>query len=515
MPGGMSHQDPARAHSGFVGGRHRWALAVVAASPALLMLADRAPWTWLGPFLGRFHALVLHFPIALLLLAVLLEGLQIIGRGRWRFPVPLVLFLGTFGAVAAMALGWLLRRADAIEGDLVERHMQSGMALAALAVATLAVRLLPAAESRPVVRGTFRVLLLATGVALLRTSHDGGSLTHGEDYLAEYAPWYEPVPIAFDFPTGQPVAQWDVYAHVVVPILQARCYECHSDRKVKGELVLDDWSGLERGGKSGPLLVAGRPEESLLLQRMELPPEHDEHMPPRRRPQATPEEQALLRKWIALGAPAEGRLAEIGLDNRLLTVAGNLPGLLGTRQAATLDKALKDIDPVAVAKLRAGTASAVEQLQEQFPHVLAYESRQSAELQLNATMTGRSFGDDELAALAPLLEHIVWADLSRTAVTDRSAPVLGSMKNLRLLRLGGTEVGDVTVQALGTLERLESLNLFGTRVSPAALPVLARMPTLQRLYLAQTGISANVTLPDALQGKIHLMTLVPADAAAR
>jgi len=272
-----------------------------------MIFADRARWEWLPFFLGRFHPTVLHFPIALLLLAALLEMLQIASCGRWRFPVAAILFLGSLSAVTAMALGWLLMEADAVTGVLAERHRQGGIVVAILAVAALFVRLIPAGETRRVGQWSYRALLLATCIMLLRASHDGGTLTHGEDYLTEYAPWRKPAPpVALAFPTDKPIVQWDVYAHVVTPILQTRCYECHAAKNAKGGLVLDSWVGLQRGGKNGAVLVAGQPEKSPLLERMNLPPEQKEHMPPRRKPQPTPEEMALLRRWIALGAPGQG-----------------------------------------------------------------------------------------------------------------------------------------------------------------------------------------------------------------
>jgi hypothetical protein len=57
---------------------------------------------------------------------------------------------------------------------------------------------------------------------------------------------------------------------------------------------------------------------------------------------------------------------------------------------------------------------------------------------------GEKFEDDDLAALVPLSKHIVVADFSRTAITDRSAPIIGGMKRLRILRLMHTRIGDGT-----------------------------------------------------------------------
>src|SRR5258708_7700217 len=113
------------------------ALSALAAAPALLMLTERTPWGWLAPFLGRFHTVVLHFPVALLILAALLEVIRAASPGARRIPMPIVMFFASASAVTAMALGWLLMRADAVKGPLVDRHMQGGIALAILSVVTL------------------------------------------------------------------------------------------------------------------------------------------------------------------------------------------------------------------------------------------------------------------------------------------------------------------------------------------------------------------------------------------
>src|SRR5687768_1973503 len=54
----------------------------------------------------------------------------------------------------------------------------------------------------------------------------------------------------------------------VRPVLVQRCYECHSAsaKKLKGGLLLDSKEGWRKGGDSGPALVPGEPEKSLLIQ---------------------------------------------------------------------------------------------------------------------------------------------------------------------------------------------------------------------------------------------------------
>jgi uncharacterized membrane protein len=475
------------------------------------MLTERTPWGWLAPFLGRFHTVVLHFPVALLLLAALLEIVRTADPGARRFHLSLVMFLGSVSAVTAMALGWLLMRADAVKGPLVHRHMQGGIAVAILSVLTLFTCLLvEAGAGRRVVLWTYRGLLMATCALLLRTAHDGGTITHGEDFLDEHAPWHKAKPRqAFQFPVNKPLAQWDIYAHVVAPILQTRCYECHGARNVKGGLELESWAAIQRGGKDGPVLSAGDPEKSLLYQRINLPLEHQEHMPPRRRAQPSPEEMALIRRWIALGAPEKGTLAAVHLDSRLLSVVGQLPGLLSLGEVPAENGDSGEIDPAAVARLRAGLTVAVARLQAKYPNIITYESRQSADLCLNAAPLGRKFGDEDLAGLAPLHDRVVWADLSGTAVTDRSALGIGAMKSLRVLKLANTSVTDLFVPALAPLKKLESLNIYDTSVTPAAMSGFERLHAIRSIYVAATKIPADTPCPEFIRGKLIFANAVP------
>lgn len=85
------------------------------------------------------------------------------------------------------------------------------------------------------------------------------------------------------------------------PLLSQHCYSCHSqDAKVlHGELLLDSSAGLQRGGESGPLIVSGNPEESLLIQAVRY--QDGLEMPPKGKlPEA---KVADLIAWVKRGAP--------------------------------------------------------------------------------------------------------------------------------------------------------------------------------------------------------------------
>ena len=88
----------------------------------------------------------------------------------------------------------------------------------------------------------------------------------------------------------------------IAPVLTRRCYECHSHEsgKAKGGLVLDSRAGWAKGGGSGPAIVPGQIDQSLLITAVRHTNDALQ-MPPKRKLPA--EEIAALEKWVAMGAP--------------------------------------------------------------------------------------------------------------------------------------------------------------------------------------------------------------------
>src|SRR5438270_7086673 len=85
----------------------------------------------------------------------------------------------------------------------------------------------------------------------------------------------------------------------VLPILRARCWKCHSDGAPKGSLDLRTKAAMLRGGDTGPALVPGAAGKSALVKRIEAG-----EMPPEGEARLAPEQIAVLKAWIAAGAPA-------------------------------------------------------------------------------------------------------------------------------------------------------------------------------------------------------------------
>jgi hypothetical protein len=242
-----------------------------------------------------------------------------------------------------------------------------------------------------------------------------------------------------------------------------------------------------RGGKIGPVIQVGNIQRSDLFRRITLPASHDDFMPKGKQP-LTADQVKAIELWIGAGAS----------DTLAVNAIKNAPS--GSPVAAEVK--FEEIDPAAVARLRSAIAPAVAQLQTQFPNTLDYDSRGSADLRFNASILGSKFGDRDLEAFAPIAEHIIAADLSRTAVTDHSAAAIGAMKRLRVLRLMDTRLTDVALLRLQTLNQLESLDVYGTPITAAVLPTIAKLPKLSHFYAGQTGIQPDKSVPENLVGKL-------------
>lgn len=104
--------------------------------------------------------------------------------------------------------------------------------------------------------------------------------------------------------SGSDSAAMTITEQQIVPLMLLRCTPCHGGRRKEADLDLRTKAGMLRGGKSGPAVVSGKPEESRLVQRV-----HAEEMPPRRQlvsVSVKPMEAHELRRiedWIAAGMP--------------------------------------------------------------------------------------------------------------------------------------------------------------------------------------------------------------------
>jgi uncharacterized membrane protein len=478
-------QQPLRLRLGLL------ALALILLLSALFVFLppdgiERASW---AQFVGRFHLLTVHFPIALILIVPVLEWA---GRNP-RFPylrssVDFLLALAMFSSLAAAMLGWCLARSGAYSGRLVTQHMWGGVSVAAACWLCWMVR---GYFRGPRLDFVYALALVATVGLVSWTGYRGGQLSQGENHLTEHMPHALRKLIGLA-PRSEVILRSNpayFYGAHVEPIFIKHCYDCHGSDKQKGRLRLDTYDALMKGGKHGPVIKAGNAKGSEVLRRVTLSSSDDDAMPPQGKRPLTANEIKVLELWVAAGASST-------------LAADGIKGAPTNEGPVVAEVTFPEIDPAAVTQLRAPLAAEVAQLKQRFPDLLDYESRGSANLVVDASALGARIGDDDLALLKPVSEQIVIADLSGTAITDRSSPLLAGMKRARVLRLTNTRITDATVLALTGLDQLQSLDLYGTAVTPACLKVMQSLPKLRHLYAGATKISADAAVSEDMKSKL-------------
>jgi uncharacterized membrane protein len=441
-------------------------------------------------FIGRFHPLTVHFPIALILLVPVLE---IFGRHEsfsyLRLSSGFVLRLATIAGIFAAFLGWSLARTGGYSGAVVTQHMWGGITFTGISWLCW---VLQRRRDEPNATKYYVIALIVCVLVVSWTGYRGGQISEGEEHLTEYMPSLLRHALGIqDKASLLQASRESFYSLHVQPIFTERCVTCHGPNKQKSGLRLDSYGWLMRGGKHGTVIKAGSSQGSDLFRRITLSPGQDDFMPKEKKQPLSLNQVKLIELWIGAGA------------------SGNLP-LNAIKQvpagssiaAAPVEVSFPEINSADVAKAREEIASAVAQLQTKFPNILNYESRDSADLALNASLMGMKFGDTDLRAFAPVAHRITVADFSRTAITDRSAAGITAMMRLRVLRLSQTKISDATLKALHGLDQLQSLNVYGTGVTSGALPVLEKFPKLEHVYAGQTAISSDVSIPRGLTGKL-------------
>ncbi len=313
-------------------------LAVTVAASAPLALADTV--TGLVPehvehVAGRFHIMLVHFPIALILVAGFFGIMSAIRRSEQVSPVAFhCLWTGALGALVAAGTGWLFAHHDppsaSVESDLFW-HRWVGVATAATSLLAVLFYLLRRRSSAPALVKGSRLFFVLAVILAGGAGHLGGDLAYGEGWI--FAPLEaahrandatsDPAPVVaapddepvieepVDEGTGDvatPVALID-YATQIEPIFEATCIRCHGARRQKGQLRLDQGAEIFAVEPKWWVVQPGDADDSLLVQLIELPRDDLDVMPPEE-PLLTADQIALIRAWVDQGAPIDGVVHE-------------------------------------------------------------------------------------------------------------------------------------------------------------------------------------------------------------
>ena len=441
---------------------------------------------------GRLHPLIVHFPVGLLLLALLFRFLarnpvRAISLGN---SADLIWDLGAVSAIAVALSGTALSLEGGFAPELIYWHKRLGISVAVTSTGAALLRRLPARQGGSRAWTTLHHLLLAvTTISLVAAGHLGGTMVHGAGYWSAYLPaslgrLVDPFAPEFDPEKGsQDLHQMRIFPDLVRPLLDSRCVSCHGPARQQAGLRLDSHEALLRGGNHGTILEAGQPDASDLLRRVAAPLTEKDHMPPAGHATLNVGETELLRWWIREGASPD----------LLVVAAETLPSSVDTLLNQRFGYREEPVTGIYALDVPDANPGSIQEAQK-----AGFSVRRLSEelhfLQIDAVRLGRVCDDERLQVLRPLARQVAWLNLNGTRIGDAGLELIGTMPHLTRLNLSRTETDDAGVARLKGLQYLESLNLYGTQVGDGGLNHLLTMPALHTLYLWQTR-----TTPDGVE----------------
>lgn len=463
---------------------------------------------FLTEFFGRLHPLLVHLPIGILLFAFALILFQRFQKVEVEVAISFALLLGSISAVFASAAGWFLAQSGEYDADLVFQHQWMGIGTAIFSFAAYFIKRIR------------DILTTITVCALMVTGHFGGNLTHGEDYLfpkKKSAPLQmiptldstqqkvskvSPTELAItnqkssvqiqpNTEKAEKVKTSFIFRDAVLPILEKKCFSCHSATKKKGGLRLDTEEFILLGGKNGAILTAGNPENSTLYLSMLLPEDDDNHMPPKGKPQLTPQEIAVFHQWIKQGASfREEMKVFLEQQEEKKEVIETKPVIVSAPKTAVTTSFAQDVEGnILKNKMEAVPPLLLNQLKQQ--NIIVSNFGTNSNYLMVNFVNVRDYRSTLIDEVLKLGDKVVRLRLSQQPVSDSDIKKLSGLKNITRLNLEKTPITDLALNHIKNLPNLEQINLYGTNITDNGLLELANCAQLKVVFLWQTKTTAK------------------------
>jgi uncharacterized membrane protein len=418
--------------------------------------------------IGRLHPLIVHLPIGFLVLAFVFELLSLTRKFKKnQKSVPVAVLFGFFAAMASLTTGLFLEDEGGYDDHLLFKHKLFAFITCGFSL-TLLLLLAYQKNLEKGKRKVARILLFSMlMVALTITGHFGGSLTHGADYLnpesntsVQITPVVKNPELVFD--------------DIIQPVLAQKCYSCHSSKKQKGQLRLDGKEFILKGGKHGRIL-ADEKQKSLLTQRINLPYDDEDHMPPTEKEQLTGLEIELITEWTKTGASFDAKVS----DFNPALVKKLIESLSSRSQISWWPTDEIDAIPESAIQLLVEKGVRISNLSKTSNYVeIIFNS--------SAIRDAQTWSTIELIAA-----NIASARFSFSEFDDEDLARLTKASDLRRLYLDHTQITNRSMPALKKFNHLSYLNLVGTQVSKEGLLELSDHPSLREIYIFDTDLKVS------------------------
>ena len=400
-------------------------------------------------WLGRWHPLILHFPIVLIFVTIV---------QYWRMDKNITWYLAitTLFTLVSAVTGFILSLDGNSKGNIIITHQWLGIGVSFLMVVWYF-------KFSKLKDKSIKSLLGLLVVFIVLTGHYGGMVTHGQDFLSFGKSSNEKMLTLPDNP--------NIYTHFVQPIFDKKCVSCHNENKAKGELILSSYNSLLKGGESGPLM---NDLENTLLHRIELPREDDDHMPPSDEEQLTESEVAILKNWFELGASESLAFTELDPESGIFKIVQNKINESKAQSWSDLpevtDKDLHALnsDYCTIRRLYHG-ANALQVLI--FPQ--------------------KNYSIKVLQNLKPVSNNIIELNLFDLPLTGKEMKLLNSFEHLESLNIRGCTITEEDFNELEYLKNLKVLKAYDTQLGDEVVDRLASFTSLRDLYVFNTNITSS------------------------
>ena len=417
---------------------------------------------FLQPF-GRLHTLLLHFPIVLLLLAMFMEFFRFqanLEENKTYLQITqLLILVGALSSGITVMMGIFLAKEPGYGGGDLYWHRWLGVGTYLFASLIYWIR------SRSWYQGTWaKCMSISMALMLALVGHFGGNLTHGGNFVLEPLMKNQAVPLE----------EAVVFQDLVQPILEKKCVACHNPDKIKGELLLTDAKSIAKGGKTGPLFVAGKPELSLLIQRAHLSIDDKKHMPPIGKPQLSDDELQLLSWWVKEKASFTKKVVDLASTDSLR--------ILSTKLLASSGPKEEEFD------FQEADEKTIQKLSNEYRTIMLF-AKDSPALSVNF-FNKAQYKAPKLEELKEIKEQIVTLSLAKMPVQNADLAFVKIFEHLHTLNLNFTDISEVGLKELAGMKELMVLSISGTKLKAAGLAsALKAIPNLKKVYVWDAGLS--------------------------
>ncbi len=228
----------------------------------------------------------------------------------------------------------------------------------------------------------------------------------------------------------------------------------------------------------GYFLLTANPHKPNLNKRLLLPKQHEDHMPPKEKPQLNEKEIALLHWWINSGLSFDKKVKDLAQTEKIKP-------LLLSLQSATNNE-IKAKPQIPEAAVEPADAVAIKKLTDRGAVVLPVA--QSSNYLMVNFVTVQSLKEDDLKLLTSIKKQLVWLKLGNQPVNDVMLASIAQCKTITRLDLSYTKITDKGLAVLQQLPNLQTLNVVGTAVTANGLMLLKANKQLQTVFIYQSSV---------------------------